>query len=584
MMKESNQTKQNKVSVIKERSFRNDRRHRYVGKEFGIWTVESWLGEGGNGSVWLCKNEAGLQAAIKVLTSTKEKPYQRFRDEVVLLDKIQGLPGVIPMWDKHLPEFEKGNIPYYVMPVAQSATTRLYNAILLAKVEAIISIANVIEGLHAQQTYHRDIKPANILFLDGMYCLADFGLADFPEKQTGSFHDEVIGPYWTMAPEMKRTSSSADFSKADVYSLAKTLYIFLTKREKCFDGKYNADSINDLQSLFPSEFVSPIENLLIAATDDDPDKRPNIRQFIDYLEYWHKLYNDFHSRNQKEWLEAQVRVMGSTGQSFGEWTDPNEIIKVIKKLCRREHINHTLFPNHGGLDLLDARRSYEVGCIELDFEGIDIIKPKRLIYQSFGVNGEWNYFRLELDDLAPLDLNGSKEYELEEGCELISEITPGEYHAHHVLQSRSYDLEIDLKDWRPRYTRRWFRGAFLIVGKSSPYNLLRDTYDGRHNQFPADQFREYIRKLSSKIQPWYVEQNKMKFVEPSLEPEPDANAKIYWCKNCHDYLNENGFKLSSAKQKAIRDRYYNGEIEEFEIIIGKCCKNKQSKNEREHSF
>lgn len=35
-----------------------------------------------------------------------------------------------------------------------------------------------------------------------------------------------------MAPEMRRESSTADVSKADVYSLAKTLWIYLTGNKK----------------------------------------------------------------------------------------------------------------------------------------------------------------------------------------------------------------------------------------------------------------------------------------------------------------------------------------------------------------
>lgn len=48
-----------------------------------------------------------------------------------------------------------------------------------------------------------------------------------------------MGAVFTISPEMKRNPKEADGKKADVFSLAKTLWMFLTKDEKGFDGVYD---------------------------------------------------------------------------------------------------------------------------------------------------------------------------------------------------------------------------------------------------------------------------------------------------------------------------------------------------------
>lgn len=52
---------------------------------------------------------------------------------------------------------------------------------------------------------------------------------------------------------------------------------------------------------------------------------------------------------------------------------------------------------------------------------------------------------LELEELAPLDLNDSSNYESSECSKTVAEIALGEYCSIYVLKSRSYDLEVALK-------------------------------------------------------------------------------------------------------------------------------------------
>lgn len=282
--------------------------HFKKGQVIGNWVLQSYLGGGGNGEVWNCHNEQVEIRAIKILKNVREKSYNRFRDETFIVENNVDIEGILPLHDKFLPDQFKGKIPFYVMPVAEPSEKKLNGQPIEEKVHAILEVATTILELHKRGISHRDIKPANILYYNFRFVLADFGLVDYPDKKDVSFPNEGIGPKWTMAPEMRRESSDANSQKADVYSLAKTLWIFLTGRQKGFDGQYSTDSIIELRKFYRNSFTSPIDNLLTLCTDNDPAIRPTITQFIDSLKEWEKLAANFHGKIRRQWFEIQTKL------------------------------------------------------------------------------------------------------------------------------------------------------------------------------------------------------------------------------------------------------------------------------------
>ncbi|MBK7444552.1 MAG: hypothetical protein IPJ45_00745 [Ignavibacteria bacterium] len=169
------------------------------------------------------------------------------------------------------------------------------------------------------------------------------------------------------------------------------------------------------------------------------------------------------------------------------WEDINDIIKVLKIVATYDNLNHMFFPSGGGLDLEDARLSVEYGCIELDFQSIDILKPKRLLFESFGYDHEWNYFRLEADELEPCGVyeveEGDKPFEETHDREEVTQVYPGHYEDYNYYESSYYIEDDDYQ--RPdgmKHVTRWFRGSFVIFNKRSVYNQTTSTYDGRHNK------------------------------------------------------------------------------------------------------
>ena len=469
------------------------------GQEFGGWTLTSFLGGGGNGEVWECTNKKGELGAIKLLKSVKPKPYARFLDETTVIEQNSDIDGIIRMLDKHLPEDLNDSVPFYVMPVAKSAEKELKGKSIEDKIDAVLEVCQTLRELHERGISHRDIKPANLLIYKSRYSLADFGLVDYPDKKDVSFKNEEIGAKWTMAPEMRRESSKADGLKADIYSIAKTLWIILTENPKGFDGQYSPESILELRRFYQNIYTTPIDRLLSACTDNDPNSRPSIDEFILILEEWKVLNEDFHERNQEQWLEIQQKLFPTAFPKRVIWEDINDIINVLKVLCTYDNLNHMFFPNGGGLDLEDARLSVEEGCIELDFQLIDIVKPKRLIFESFGYDPEWNYFRLELDELEPSGVyeteEGEEPYNKKYDYEAVSELYPGHYDKYDLVEHRYdyQDMGYEIPE-NARQVTRWFRGSFVIFNKRSTYNLTPATYDGRHNKMDTEEFRSYIQR------------------------------------------------------------------------------------------
>jgi serine/threonine protein kinase len=471
-------------------------------EKYGDWLLLARISSGGNGEVWACEN--GIEEekrAIKLLKKTNEIAYERFKDEIKVISENQDIEGVISILDYYLPVDFQNEVPFYVMPKGISLQLFLAQDTFEKSIDCVISIAECLKELHHREIAHRDIKPSNIIALDGSPHLIDFGLVDFPDKSDLTGKKEKIGPRWTIAPEILRLNhDEVDFLKADVYSLSKTLWILLMGIEEAFEGQYSIESIIELKNKYPNTYTTPIDNLLSSGTDNDSEKRPSIDVFLNQLIRWKALHKDFHVTNNEQWNEILSKLFPVSPPIHAVWEEIDDIIRVLKMLSSIPNLNHMFHPLSGGYDLEDARLSNESGCIELDFQIIYIVKPKRLIFESFGVDAQWNYFRLETGNLAPSDFYDNEERHGDESSEEVSELSPGKYE-HCDFIRNSYYLEDDYT--LPKFARhvvRQFEGDFVIFNKRSYYNLYVSDYDGKHNTMTTNEFREYIENSIHQVQ------------------------------------------------------------------------------------
>jgi serine/threonine-protein kinase len=465
------------------------------GMKFEKWVLVDFIDAGGNGEVWKAIDGQRAEYAIKILTRISPKAYDRFYDEIKIVDTNSDVKGILPII-YYLPKPTKDLVMvWYVMPLAVPFVKWAENKGAQEIVLAIISIAETMSILHKRDINHRDIKPANLFYLGNCYYIGDFGLVEYPTKKDLTHKGETIGPKWTMAPEMKRFAEKAKGGPADVYSLAKTLWILLTKEKKGFEGQYVINSSIELKKYQNEIYVQPLDDLLFNSTDNDPAKRPTMAQFVEKLREWVELEKDYDKQNKDEWRRIQQQIFPAAIPQRVFWKDANQIIIILNILGNSKNFNHTFFPDGGGLDLESAKLSIEKACIELRCNSlVYIVKPLRLIFESFSEDPQWNYFRLETGGLDPIE---ERIKDNDFSFEVFTEISPGKYVEYSAWDNDEYNGKPLPDTARP--VARYFKGDFVIFCKKSYYNKDHSTYDGRHNKMTTEQFRKYIELCIKKM-------------------------------------------------------------------------------------
>lgn len=471
------------------------------GQTFGRWTLIKKIGAGGNGEVWRTSQDDGQVAAIKFLHREDDLSYKRFKAEITTLRKYATAAGIIPLIDESLPDEKTPKIIWYAMPVAIEMNKYLEGKPHTAVIDEFAKIAETLVLLHSEGVAHRDIKPQNLLALNNRLCISDFGLVKYPEREALTPQKQDVGAKFTMAPEMRRDASLADGRPADIYSLAKSLWIALTKVSRGFDGQYFPGTVLDIKNYDVVDHTSELDKLISDSTDNDPAKRPNAKDFTNRLRNWLMLDDDFHRRNLLEWTQLNRRLFPLVCPTRAEWTELNSICAVLRMVGEVPALNHMFFPDGGGNTITSVAKAGEVGCIELEALGTYIVKPEKLLFESFEALGDgnrWNYFRLETAQVRPID---QKFVDHTGTHENLTEIEPGRYGERDLWE---YPEEIYGPDYKEilgsaavknmRPITRYLRGSFVIFSTRSPYNLSPGTYDARHDKMTAVEFRNYIHR------------------------------------------------------------------------------------------
>lgn len=257
-------------------------------RKLGGWQLGRRLGKGGNGEVFIAEKQ-GVVGALKLLGQRNLTPTRvaRFRDEVQAMRDCASIPGVLPVLDADL-EIPNEAQPWFVMGLARPIDKELSESPPLRRVvEAISSIASVLQAMHARGISHRDIKPENLFFYEGGWAVGDFGLVNFEGKTSETARGERIGPLYYIAPEMLNSATQADGRCADVFSLAKTLWVLATGQRFPLPGAY--DTTHEtfrIGSYIAEERTGALDKLIASATAFSPAVRPSMNQVAAELAAW----------------------------------------------------------------------------------------------------------------------------------------------------------------------------------------------------------------------------------------------------------------------------------------------------------
>ncbi|CAG7881606.1 unnamed protein product [Brassica rapa] len=185
---------------------------------------ENKLGEGGFGVVYKGTFSNGTEIAVKRLTRTSRQGFQEFKNEVVVVAKLQH-NNLVRLLGFCMEREEK--ILVYEFLCNKSLDMFLFDTTSRPQLDwpkrynIIEGIARGILYLHRDsrpKVIHRDLKASNILLDAGMNPkIADFGLAKiFAVEQTRDETSRIAGTYGYMAPEYMNLGQFS--MESDVYS------------------------------------------------------------------------------------------------------------------------------------------------------------------------------------------------------------------------------------------------------------------------------------------------------------------------------------------------------------------------------
>jgi serine/threonine protein kinase len=283
----------------------NEEHDSLVGTLFaGRFRVESLLGTGGMGAVYLARHEV-LQRrfALKVIRRELLEDLSvaaRFRREARAASRIDH-PNVMRIFDFGHAE---GGRPYlaleYVEGPTLAETIAGRGALPVPRALAILGqCAEALEAAHAVGVIHRDLKPSNIVLgrrADGslLVKVLDFGLAKIvglggtAATQAGA----VFGTPEYIAPERCLGDDAEEDPRADLYSLGVIAFELLTGQTP-FRGKIVqvlAAHVSEAPAL-PSQrsgrtdLPRELDALVLRCLAKNPDERPQTaRALRDALE------------------------------------------------------------------------------------------------------------------------------------------------------------------------------------------------------------------------------------------------------------------------------------------------------------
>jgi serine/threonine protein kinase len=222
-----------------------------AGQRFGAYTLESLLGRGGMGSVWLARRSDGhfeAKAAIKILDhrGIGHEGAEQIRREAGLLAR-QSHPNIARIFDAG---FGPDDQPFLVLEYIEGTPIDEYSksreVSLAARVALLAPIVDAVAHAHAQRIVHRDLKPSNILVTaGGVAKLLDFGVASLISKSASLSTSASLAKTAPIevvpeqpqplgmtpafaAPEQIRGEPVTPAS--DVYSLGILLHMLITNR------------------------------------------------------------------------------------------------------------------------------------------------------------------------------------------------------------------------------------------------------------------------------------------------------------------------------------------------------------------
>ncbi len=284
----------------------------------GRYQLTRVVGSGGMATIYAAIDlRLDRQVAVKIMHShlaQDEQFVSRFIREAKAAASLSH-PNIVAVLDQG---WNQGGSPcvFIVMELIEGATLRDYlieqGSLSPERALSIMTpVASALAAAHKLGIVHRDIKPENILVSkEGRIKIADFGLARgalLGNTMTAE-SSVILGSVSYLSPEQVQRGV-AD-ARSDIYSLGIVLFEILTG-QKPYQGedpvqvaiKHVNERVPAPSTLKPGLSVE-IDQLVLSATDIDPDKRP--RDAVVMLEKLRELSEKLDPRKRQLSLELDL--------------------------------------------------------------------------------------------------------------------------------------------------------------------------------------------------------------------------------------------------------------------------------------
>src|SRR5437867_4285464 len=217
----------------------DDRAGAIVGESIAHYRIESLIGVGGMGQVYLARDERlGRKVALKFLPerlTPNNSQLSRFKSEARAASALNH-PNILTVYEIGTEGNRHFIATEFIEGVTLRATLARGRMSVHAALEVAVQVASALAAAHETGVVHRDIKPENIMIRpDGYVKVLDFGLAKLTEQKsasddqgltvTNTQHTQVglvLGTPRYMSPEQAR-GQPAD-ARSDIWSLGAVIY------------------------------------------------------------------------------------------------------------------------------------------------------------------------------------------------------------------------------------------------------------------------------------------------------------------------------------------------------------------------
>ncbi|MDX6743777.1 serine/threonine-protein kinase [Actinocorallia sp. A-T 12471] len=246
------------------------------------YRLDSVLGRGGMGTVWLAKDELlGRDVAVKEVIAprglddaAREVLYKRMLREARAAARLSH-PGIVVVHD--VVEEEENGAPWIVMEYVRARTLQdsldSSGPLPLDRVAEIgEQVLGALRAAHAAGILHRDVKPANVMLADDRVILTDFGVAQLEGDATLTQTGIVMGSPAYLSPE--RAQGLKPGPASDLWALGMLMYAACEGRPPFERPEVLSTLAAVMMEPLPTPTrAGPLARVITGLLEKDPDAR-----------------------------------------------------------------------------------------------------------------------------------------------------------------------------------------------------------------------------------------------------------------------------------------------------------------------